>query len=240
MKFLYFCKNHLKMDINQHCKNCKFKSELFEKLNQEELDYVHRNKQTISVKKGTTISKSGEPIREFIYLVDGLVKFQKIGKNGKEQIVSLARPLDFIGLLSIFSKPTYEYTVTALLDSVVCKIDIESMRYMVQKNGLFSMDVLKYISNISDEIIRHTYAINSKNLRGRIAMILIDFSEKYFNASSFDLPISRKEMAEMIDMTPENVIRILSEFRRDGIVNVRGKHIEILNPTLLSKIRDLG
>ncbi len=228
------------MDLSQSCKNCQFRSHLFDKLNQEELDFIHRNKQTTAVKKGAIVNKSGDPIREFVYLVEGLVKFQKIGKNGKEQIVSIARPLDFVGLLSVFSKDSYEYTVTALVDSVVCRIDIESMRKMVQMNGQFSLDILKYISNISDEIIRHTYAINSKNLRGRIAMLLVDFADKYFGSTSFDLPISRKEMAEMIDMTPENVIRILSEFRRDGIVNVRGKHIEILNMSLLSKIRDLG
>ncbi len=102
------------------------------------------------------------------------------------------------------------------------------------------MDILKHISLVSDEIIRTTYAINSKNLRGRIALMLLDFSEKHFHSTSFDLPISRKEMAEMIDMTPENVIRILSEFRRDNLVNVRGKHIEIMNLSLLTKIRDLG
>jgi CRP/FNR family transcriptional regulator len=228
------------MDINQHCKNCKYKSHLFDKLSDEELVFIHKNKQTVEVKRGAIISKSGEPIREFIYLIEGLAKLQKVGKNGKEQIISLARPLDFIGLLSIFSKDTYEYTVTALVDSVVCKINIDSMRKMVQMNGMFSMDILKYISTISDEIIRTTYAINSKNLRGRIALLLVDFSQRYFQSNSFDLPLSRKEMAEMIDMTPENVIRILSEFRRDNIINVRGKHIEILNMNLLLKIRDLG
>jgi len=228
------------MDLNQHCQNCQFRSHLFDKLNEEELAFIHKNKKTKAVKKGSVISKSGDPICEFVYLTEGLVKMQKIGRNGKEQIVSLARPLDFIGLLSAFSKEEYEYTVTALVDSVVCKIELDSMKKMVSLNGQFSLDIIRFIGNISGEIIKHTYAINSKNLRGRIALLLVEFSEKYFNSQAFDLPISRKEMAEMIDMTPENVIRILSEFRRDGLISLRGKHIEILNMSLLSKIRDLG
>ncbi|RUA32269.1 MAG: hypothetical protein DSY76_00660 [Bacteroidetes bacterium] len=223
-----------------YCQNCKYRSHLFDKLTEEELKIVNDNKQTYLVSKGDTICVAGEPIREFMYLVEGLVKLQKIDKSGKSQIVSVARPLDFVGLLTVFSNQSYQYTITALVDSRFCKIDINVMRELAAKNGQFALDILKYISNISDEIIRHTYAINSKNLRGRIAMILLDFANKYFDSDSFTLPLSRKELAELIDMTPENVIRILSEFRRDDLVNVKGKHIEILNRKLLEKIRDLG
>jgi len=223
-----------------YCQNCKYRSHLFDKLSEEELEIVNKNKQTYVVSKGETICVAGEPIREFMYLVEGLVKLQKINKAGKSQIVSVARPLDFVGLLTVFSNQDYQYTITALVDSRFCKIDINVMRQLAAKNGQFALDILKYISNISDEIIRHTYAINSKNLRGRIAMILLDFANKHFDSDSFTLPLSRKELAELIDMTPENVIRILSEFRRDDLVNVKGKHIEILNRKLLEKIRDLG
>ncbi|RLD65528.1 MAG: hypothetical protein DRI84_06620 [Bacteroidetes bacterium] len=223
-----------------HCKNCKFRSPLFDKLSDEELDYISENKHTYEVPKGSAIYKVGQPIREFIYLVDGLVKLQKINRDGRAQIVSIAKPLDFVGLLSVFSDQDYQYTITTLVDSTFCKIDLDVMRKMASQNGQFALDILKYISKISDEIIRHTYAINSKNLRGRIAMILLDFANKHFQSNIFTLPVSRKELAELIDMTPENVIRILSEFRRDDLVNVKGKHIEILNRSLLEKIRDLG
>jgi CRP/FNR family transcriptional regulator len=102
------------------------------------------------------------------------------------------------------------------------------------------MQILKYISLISGEIIRKTYLLNSKNLRGRIATVLLDFSENVFQDDSFELPISRKEIAEMIDMTPENVIRILSEFKRDDLIEVKGKFIRIINKKMVRKIMDLG
>jgi CRP/FNR family transcriptional regulator len=223
-----------------YCKTCKYRSHLFDKLNDEELEVINDNKQTYLISKGDTICVAGEPIKEFMYLVEGLVKLQKINKDGRAQIVSIARPLDFVGLLTVFSNENYQYTITALVDSRFCKIDIDVMRRIAAGNGQFALDILKYISNISDEIIRHTYAINSKNLRGRIAMILLDFANKHFDSDTYTLPLSRKELAELIDMTPENVIRILSEFRRDELVNVKGKHIEIQNRKLLEKIRDLG
>lgn len=230
----------LKNGIMNHCKNCKYRSPLFDKLSDEELDYVSEHKNTKMIPKGTSICVAGQPIREFVYLVDGLVKLQKVNKDGRAQIVSIARPLDFVGLLTVFSNKDYQYTITTLVDSTFCEIDLDVMRKLTAQNGQFALDILKYISNISDEIIRHTYAINSKNLRGRIAMILLDFANKHFQSDIFTLPVSRKELAELIDMTPENVIRILSEFRRDSLVNVKGKHIEILNRSFLEKIRDLG
>jgi len=223
-----------------HCKDCKYRSPLFDKLTEEELDYVSANKKTKVIPKGTSICIAGEPIREFVYLVDGMVKLQKVNRDGRAQIVSIARPLDFVGLLTVFSNENYQYTITTLVDSTFCEIDLGVMRKLAAENGQFALDILKYISKVSDEIIRHTYAINSKNLRGRIAMILLDFANRHFKSDSFTLPVSRKELAELIDMTPENVIRILSEFRRDSLVNVKGKHIEILNRSLLEKIRDLG
>ena len=230
----------LKNIIMDHCVNCKFKSILFDKLNDEELEIVSENKRSFVVPKGEAICVAGQSINEFVYLVEGMVKLQKINKDGRAQIVSIARPLDFVGLLTVFSNQDYQYTITTLTDSRFCKIDISVMRRLAASNGQFALDILKYISKISDEIIRHTYAINSKNLRGRIAMILLDFANKHFESDSYTLPLSRKELAELIDMTPENVIRILSEFRRDDLVNVKGKHIEIQNRKLLEKIRDLG
>ncbi len=223
-----------------NCKTCKFRSPLFDRLSDAELEIIDSHKKSFTVPKGTEICTIGQPIREFIYLVEGIVKLQKINRDGRQQIVSIARPKDFVGLLSVFSDQTYQYSITTLVESTFCRIDLNIMRKVAAENGQFALDILKYISKVSDEIIRHTYAINSKNLRGRIAMILLDFANKHFQSDTFTLPVSRKELAELIDMTPENVIRILSEFRRDGLVNVKGKHIEILNRKMLEKIRDLG
>jgi len=222
------------------CEHCKFKSYLFAKLTSEELSEISKLKKTVFVSKGDMICREGEPISSFVYLVSGLVKLHKMDRQGKDQIVSIAKPLDFVGLLTLFSAKEYEYSITALQDSTLCFVDLDLMKKNIVKNGDFALDIMKHISKISDEIIRKTYAINSKNLRGRIALVLLEFSDVIFKNDMFDLPISRKELGELIDMTPENVIRILSEFRRDGLIHLKGKHVELLNKSFLQKIRDLG
>jgi CRP/FNR family transcriptional regulator len=222
------------------CKHCKYKSYLFDKLSERQLDQISKTKKTVTISKGEMVCREGEPINSFVYLVEGLVKLHKIDRFGKDQIVSVAKPMDFVGLLTLFSDTKYKYSITALQDSTLCFVDTDLMKKFVSVNGNFALDIVKHISRVSNEIIRKTYAINSKNLRGRIAFVLLDFADNIFKSDSFILPVSRKEIGELIDMTPENVIRILSEFRRDNIIHLKGKQVEILNKSMLLKIRDLG
>ena len=100
--------------------------------------------------------------------------------------------------------------------------------------------MLDKMSRASDDIIRIRFDISQKNLRGRIAYILLYFTEKIYKNSIFELPLSRKEVAELIDMTTENVIRILSEFRKDNIIEINGKTIKVLNPSFLAKLSELA
>ncbi|HKK62111.1 MAG TPA: helix-turn-helix domain-containing protein, partial [Bacteroidales bacterium] len=82
--------------------------------------------------------------------------------------------------------------------------------------------------------------INTRQLRGRIAFILLFFAEEVYQSETFELPVSRKEIGELIDMSTENVIRALSEFRKDEIIAIEGKTIDILDKPRLKKIYQLG
>ena len=66
------------------------------------------------------------------------------------------------------------------------------------------------------------------------------FAKHIYSENQFNLPISRKEVAELIDMSTENVIRVLSEFRKDGLIQIEGKKIEVLDINRLEKIYEHG
>lgn len=223
-----------------NCEFCVYKSYLFESLTGEELALVNLNKSERLFHEGDVICHEGDEIKEFLYLKDGLVKLFKEGKSRHEHIISIAKPLDFIGLLSIFSNANYIYSITAIEDSSVCYIDLETIKLIIKKNGEFAQSLLEKMSSISDQVLDTRIELNKKQLRGRIAYILLMFSGQIYNSNKFDLPISRKELGDLIDMRTENVIRILSEFRKDGILKIEGKSFEILDVELLEKIRELG
>ena len=96
------------------------------------------------------------------------------------------------------------------------------------------------MSKNSDDLINTSINISKRNLRGRIAYVLIYFAEYIYKSNTFELPVSRKEIGEFIEMTTENVIRTLSEFRKDNIIKINGKIIEITDYNRLKQICDFG
>jgi len=222
------------------CNKCAFRSLLFENLTEDELIDLNINKVEKKYFKKERVVVQGQPIKEFLYLKEGLIKLVKKDGMQKEHIISIAKPLNFIGFLSVFSNNKYQYSINAIEDSVVCFIDLEILKETIKNNGIFALEVLEKISKISDEIIQFRVMIDRRQLRGRIAYILVMFAKQVYFNSKFNLPLSRKEIAELIDMSTENVIRILSEFRRDKIIRIDGSLIEILNIGQLERICRFG
>ena len=96
------------------------------------------------------------------------------------------------------------------------------------------------MSKMNDQILNTRLNINLKNLRGRTAYIILMFSKEIYKNNKFELPVSRKEIGELIYMRTENVIRILSEFRNDNILKIEGKGIEIIDIDRLEQISEFG
>lgn len=222
------------------CNKCVFRSLLFDNLSDDELIDLNLNKIERKFYKKERVVEQGEPIREFLYLKEGLIKLVKKDGMKKDHIISIAKPLNFIGFLSVFSNDKYQYSINAIEDSVLCFINLDVLKNTIKNNGIFALEVLEKISKISDEIIQFRMMIDRRQLRGRIAYILVMFAKQVYFNSRFELPLSRKEIAELIDMSTENVIRILSEFRRDGIIRIDGSMIDILNMGQLERICRFG
>jgi CRP-like cAMP-binding protein len=107
-------------------------------------------------------------------------------------------------------------------------------------NGQFALGLLAKVSKINDKIIHQALDIRHKNLVGRVAYIVLYFAKEIFNSTVFDLPVSRKEIADYISMSTANVIRTLSDFKKEGIIRVDGKTIEIADMEKLEKISKWG
>jgi CRP/FNR family transcriptional regulator len=102
------------------------------------------------------------------------------------------------------------------------------------------MGVIRKLNRVSDNIISINLEIKRRRLPGKIAYVLLYFANEVYHSNVFELPVSRKEIAEFIGMTTENVIRTLSDFRRDGLIKISGKTIEIVNMEKLMGIKQFG
>ena len=226
--------------MKSSCDTCFYRSFLFDNLEKKEFALLSLARNEIYYKKGEIIVREGEKISDFLYLKEGLLKVYKTAGIRKEQIVGVAKPLDFVGLLSVFSKTNYQYSISTLEDSSVCTIPLDLVKQMVHSNGEFANTLLEKMSKMNDHILNTRLTINLKNLRGRTAYIILMFSKEIYKNNKFELPVSRKEIGELIDMRTENVIRILSELRNDGIIKIEGKGMEIVDIERLEQISEFG
>jgi CRP-like cAMP-binding protein len=222
------------------CASCDFREIVFAYLDDPAIQELCNNKVEHSFRKGEIINHEGEKITDFKYLRSGLVKLYRRTTTGEEQVITITRPFEFVSNMSIFSEDRYKYSVSAVEDSVVCVVNLDFIKGLFMKNGGFAMGLLTKISKINDKIINQTLDIRQKNLVGRVAFVLLYFTKEIYNSMVFDLPVSRKEIADYIGMSTANVIRTLSDFKHDGIIKVFGKTIEIVDINKLEIISKRG
>jgi len=195
---------------------------------------------TITYKKGETICKQGSFASNIIYLERGLVKVYLEG-NPKNLILTITPSGHMIGVPSIFEgNNTYLYSVVTYVESVVKIIDILVFKQLLLQNATFAFHIL----NIMNENIAQTYArffcLTQKHLHGRLADILICLSGRIFKSLKFDLPLSRNDLGELTGMSTESVIRLMKELKDDGLIELSGKSITLLDVSRLMKISEHG
>lgn len=222
------------------CEHCEFRELVLLTLSEHDVQELCSLKEEYSYHKGEVIHHEGEKITFFKYLKSGLVKLYRSMSNDGEQVITITRPFEFVSNMSIFSEEKYKYSVSALEDSVVCALSLEYVKRLFLMNSGFAVNLLTRISMINDKIIGQMLDIRQKNLAGRVAFVLLYFAKEIYRSGVFDIPVSRKEFADFIGMSPANVIRTLSDFKRDKIIKVAGKTIEIINFSKLEIISKKG
>jgi len=222
------------------CQSCELRNLMFSSLSEKDLDRVCDAREEISYAKGEIIHEEGDLVQDFKYLKNGLVKLYKVTESGDEQIITITRPLEFVSNTNIFHEERYRYSLSALEDSVVCCVKIDLIKELVVKNGKFALELISALSRTSENIISLGLEIRKRNLAGRVAFVLLYLSGEIYHSRIFDLPVSRKEIADLISMSSANVIRTFSEFRRDGIIQSNGRTIEITDMKKLEVISRRG
>lgn len=223
-----------------NCKSCVYRNLLYEMLTEEEYDKVNSSRTEIIFKRGEHMIQEGDEIKGFMYLRKGLIKMFKTNPQGKDQILSINKPGDFVNLLSIFSADKHQYSVTALEETHVCVVRFDTILELVKANSRFALRLMNRMSSIADEIIKKRFEINQRQVKGRVAYMIRFLAEDIYHRNEFRMPITRRELGELISMTTENTIRTMSEFRKDGLIDMDGKNISIIDYDRFVKVCEMG
>ena len=212
----------------------------FEKLNPEQRDFLNSNSVKIKYRKGEIICKQGGYVSHVMYMESGLAKV--FLENGSDSLVLRVTPdRNFLGLASVSERHAYfPYSAMAYVDSEIRQIEVGAFRKVMAQNFDFTKEIVDILSSNSLQIYGRFFCFTYKQAFGRLADILLCLADRIFKRCDFDLPLSRKELAELSGMSPETVIRMLKEFNDEGLIRMNGKSIEVIDYKRIKQISETG
>lgn len=228
------------MSASITCKECQKISRCFRQLLSSELDFIDHYKVQINYSMGEDVCKQGAFASSVIYILDGLIKLSIEGPKNKSFILRIVNPSEYIGLSSLFGENTYHYSARTLMDTTICMIEKESIKKLIRENGVFASEIIKWHCHIETHHYKKIQSLTYKQLNGRLADTLIYLSSEDFEIKNVFQYLTRKDLAELSAMSTEGAVRILSEFDKDGIIELKGKNIKILDLEKLVKISKVG
>ena len=220
------------------CESCNLKCDIF--LSAREMGLSDKLRPVQSrYRKRQIICSEGEEITHVMIILAGNAKMYVEGINGSNIIISILIPQSYIGHIAVLDYKKYRYSAAALSDCHICHIGIDAVRKMYRENNSFMDRINAQITDSISHIMSKLVSLNQKQLRGKVAESLLYLSD--LSASdTFRMPVTRRELAELSAISEENTVRVLTEFRNKGIIELSGREISIRNKTMLRSISSVG
>lgn len=221
------------------CDNCSHSSDsIFQHLNAEEQALVEREKVCNTYKRGSVIYHEGSRTNGFYCINSGVIKIFKTGIDGREQIIAFAKKGGIIGYRSILSSELACSSAKVIEDATICFVPGETLISLVKSNGNFSMAIMQQTCKELGEANSFITDIAQKTVRERLAEVLLNLKDIFDLDQNNVLQISltREELANIVGTATESVIRLLSEFKNDKLIDLNGRKITIVDIKALEKI----
>ncbi len=207
-------------------------------LSERERQKLINNKTDIVFEAGEIIIKRGSLANNIGYITEGLVKME-IQNGNKTTTVAIINSHSFIGIICCFAFKKFDFTATALTTTKVSFVATEVIETFIMHNGVFALNLIRHMSGVSSRLLHRITELAQKNIEGALSYILLDF-KSIFNSNSYEIPMTRIELANMLGYSKESVINTLSKFNKEDIITVDDRKIEILEPDKLEQISKLG
>ncbi|MES2796127.1 MAG: response regulator [Bacteroidota bacterium] len=189
-------------------------------------------------KKQLIYSEGDEPIK-FYFLKTGKVKTFQSNKDGKEFITSLYNSGDFFGHVAIIENTEYQESAEALVDCQIVGIPKNDFLELITRNQVVANEFIKLLANNIQEKEKLLTQMAYNSLRKRVADALIMLSKKYRSntTEAFAIKISRDDLASVVGTATESLIRTLSEFKSDKLIEIAGSEIKIVDHKRLETMK---
>lgn len=207
--------------------------------NQIQLNSLSADRKISNIKKKQLIYAEGDEPSKFYFLKNGKVKTYQSNRDGKELVTSLCNTGDFFGHIAIIENTDYCESAEALEDCEIVAIPKNDFLELITRNQSVANDFIKLLANNIQEKENQLIQMAYNSLRKRTADSLIMLSKKYKKSTdnNFAMKISRDDLASVVGTATESLIRTLSEFKADKLIEIAGSEIKILDAKKLENLR---
>ncbi len=212
--------------------------ERFQHLEREDMNLLFWGEDVHFLKRGSVIYSEGDSAKGCYFLFSGILKVFKTGIEGKEQIIKFGKTGDLIGFRSVLSKERACTSAKVIEDATVCFIPGNVLTKLIQENSNFAMELMQITCKELGEANDYITDIAQKTVRERLAEILVQLENTFglTEDNTLKIALTREELANMVGTATESVIRLLSEFKSDKLIELNGRKIKILNRKILKKV----
>jgi CheY-like chemotaxis protein len=200
-------------------------------------DMAFENTDVISFNAGDMIYHEGDNSNYIFLIKEGIVKTYKIDEQGKELITALHKENDFFGFTSFTDNNPYQEAATSIENTIVIRILKKELIPILENNHEVTLELIDYLSgNVSgfkNQLLQMAYS----SVRKKTADTILKFTEKIKKRPEDTIKISRSDLASIAGIATETFIRTISDFKKEGLINVQGTNIEIIDLEKLKKVK---
>ena len=224
------------------CEHCPSRLDsVFTELNHNQLEVLSSEKGCNYYKKGQTVFFEGNNSHGIYCVHKGKIKLHKLGTEGKEHIIRFAKDGDILGYRALLSGEPFSASATVLDDASLCYIPKDGLLKLIMEDPAFSMKILELTCKEMGKAADTITNLAQKPVRERLAEVLLMLKETFGldEEGVIDVQLTREELANIVGTATESVIRLLSEMKKEGTIELRGKKIAILDEKELIHICNL-
>ncbi|HLG34390.1 MAG TPA: response regulator [Bacteroidia bacterium] len=206
----------------------------------EDLKKLSEERDVHTYRKKEIIYDEGNYPKGISFIIKGKVKSYRTHELGKEFITGLYKEGDFFGYLALLEDGKYTDSAMTLDDSEICLIPKEDFFALIYKNAEVSRRFIRMLSDNLHEKEEQLLNLAYNSVRKRVAEALITLHSRYKKESEpkFTISISREDLANLAGTATETTIRTLSDFKEEGLLEIKGGTITLLNNEKLAKMRN--
>ncbi len=217
---------------NERAASAKNLEDFFDEIkNEDALEKLTDSKIINRYKKKQRVYAEGNHPHSLYYLSSGKIRTYKINELGKELTISLYNAGDFFGYNALLENSAYKETAETLEESEINIIGREDFEILVNNNKKVAQKFIKLLAHNVSEKEEQLLNLAYNSLRKRVADSILSLSKKYKkeDATDFTIHISREDLAHIAGTTTESLIRTLSDFRSEKLIEAEAGYVKILN-----------